>query len=410
MHTIKKIVLFLLLFISNPSFAFPEYNLTEGVTPVSHDIYNLHMTIFWICVVIGTAVFSVITYSLIYHRKSRGAKAAHFHEHFWVEITWTIIPFLILVAMAIPATRVLLHMNDFAQPDLTIQVTGFQWKWRYDYLDQNIHFFSNISTPYNQMHGSEPKGPDYLREVDHPLVVPIHKKIRFLITSNDVIHGWWVPDLGVKHDAIPGFIYEAWARINKPGIYRGQCSKLCGLNHGFMPIVVIAMDEKDFDAWIIQQKGGTSPTPAPNTSPAPSATSSEKSPAVASKTSQKTPLPATAAAPTAPAAGKKITMDEAMKHGEQIFLGTCAACHKPDGTGSPPVFPALKGSKIATGPIDAHINTVLNGKSGTAMQAFRDQFSDDDLAAVITYERNAFGNNTGTIVQPADITAAKAKK
>lgn len=397
MHTIKKMALLLLLVFSNPGFAFPEYNLTEGVTPVSHDIYNLHMTIFWICVAIGIAVFGVITYSIIYHRKSRGVKAAHFHEHLWVEITWTIIPFFILVSMAIPATRVLLHMNDFAQPDLTVQVTGFQWKWRYDYLDQNIHFFSNLSTPYNQMHGSAPKDPDYLREVDHPLVVPIHKKIRFLITSNDVIHGWWVPDLGVKHDAIPGFIYEAWARINKPGVYRGQCSKLCGLNHGYMPIVVVAMDEKNFDAWVAQQKGGAAPpTPTPNAPAVPTEPSSTSA----------TTAPA---APT-PSSGKKVTLDEEMKRGEQIYLTTCAACHKPDGTGSPPVFPALKGSKIATGPVDQHIHIVLHGKPGTAMQAFSEQFSDEDLAAIITYERNAFGNNTGTIVQPADITAAKAKK
>lgn len=362
-------------------------NLTEGVTPASHAIYDLHMTIFWICMVIGVVVFGIMLYAMLYHRKSQGRKAAHFHEHFWLEITWTIIPFIILIGMAIPATRVLINLNDTTQSDITIKVTGSQWKWHYDYLDQGIRFYSSLSTPYDQMHGKAPKNEYYLREVDHPIVVPIHKKIRFLITSNDVIHSWWVPDLGVKHDAVPGFIFETWTRINRPGIYRGQCSELCGLNHGFMPIVVIATTEQEFESWVAQQKGLTKPAP---TTP------------IALK------QPEQSAAPIAPPTDKS-TLDDVMKRGEQIYLGTCAVCHKPDGTGSPPVFPALKEGKIATGSIDQHIDTVLNGKPGTAMQRFQDQFTDEELAAVITYERNAFGNHTGDLIQPAVIKAAREK-
>jgi cytochrome c oxidase subunit 2 len=365
-----------------------QINLTEGVTPVSHDIYDLHMTVFWVCVVIGILVFGVMIYSILYHRKSLGVKPAQFHEHLWVELTWTIIPFLILVLLAIPGTRVLLHMNDTAQPDLTIKVTGYQWKWRYEYLDNGIQFFSNISTPLAERQGLAPKGENYLREVDHPLVLPIHKKIRFLVTATDVIHAWWVPDFGVKRDAVPGFISEVWARINRPGIYHGQCAELCGINHAFMPIVVIALPEKAFDAWVAQQKGLLLPA-APVT------------PAVPARPGTKPP--------PAPAA-QKIALADLMKQGEHVYQSACAVCHKPDGTGSPPVFPALKGSKIVAGPVIAHIAIVLHGKLGTAMQAFDNQLNDKDLAAVITYERNTFGNNTGATVQPDDITAAKTKK
>ncbi len=380
-----------LFFASSAAFADFQLNLTEGVTPVSHDIYGLHMTIFWICVVIGIIVFGVMLYSIIYHRKAPGKKPAHFHSHLWLEITWTIIPFFILVAMAIPAIKVLTHMHDVNQPDLSIKITGYQWKWRYEYLNLGINFFSNIATPYDQIHGNAKKGPDYLREVDHPLVVPIHKKIRFLITSNDVIHGWWVTDLGVKQDAIPGYINENWARINRPGIYRGQCSKLCGLNHAYMPIVVIALPEKDFNNWVALQKNGNVAPPVIST-PKPDV----------SKTVIQTPQT------TSPA--KQTTLAESMKHGEQVYLGMCATCHKPDGSGTPPVFPALKGSPVATGPVEKHIDTVLNGRPGTAMQAFKEQYSDEELAAVITYERNAFGNNMGTVVQPGDIAVARGKK
>jgi cytochrome c oxidase subunit 2 len=386
---IKRAAQFSLFLASCKAYAEDPFNLTEGVSPLSHDIYHLHMIIFWVCVAIGLVVFGVMIYSILFHRKSMGAKAAQFHEHLWLELTWTLIPILILVAIAIPATRVLIHMHDFSKPDLSIKVTGYQWRWRYEYLDLGINFFSNNATPLNEMQGKAPKGPYYLREVDHPLVVPIHKKIRFLITSNDVIHGWWVPDLGVKQDTIPGFINAAWTRINRPGIYRGQCSKLCGLNHAFMPIVVIAVTEKEFDAWVAQQKGIAVPA-------APAPASEKTAPEI---------LPAKPAAETA----KKLTLPELMKKGEPLYQGLCATCHKADGTGMPPVFPAMKNSKIVLGPVEKHIDIVLHGKPGTAMQAFKDQYSDEELAAIITYERNAFGNNTNTLVQPADITAAKQK-
>lgn len=364
--------LFSLLVASSAACAETTLNLTPGVSPISHDVYELHMTVFWICVVIGVLVFGVMFYAMFYHRKSRGAKAADFHSHPWLEIGWTIVPVLILILMAIPATKVLFNMNNEAQEDLTIKITGYQWKWRYEYLEDNIAFFSNLSTPLEQIHNLAPKSPHYLREVDHPMVVPIHKKIRFLITSNDVNHAWWVPDLGVKRDAVSGFINEAWTIIDKPGTYRGQCAELCGINHAFMPIVVIATTEQGYKDWVAKQKG--------------QATQGEAD------------------------TNRTWTKDELMKHGEQVYAHICAACHQPGGVGLPPTFPALKGSKVATGPIAGHIDTVFNGRTGTAMQAFKNQLSDVDLASVITYERNAFGNNTNTMVQPIQIKALRDGK
>lgn len=447
--------LFGLFFASAAAHSSWDLNLTPGVTPNSHDIYDLHMTIFWICVGIGIVVFGTMMYSIIHHRKSKGAKPAQFHEHLWVELTWTIIPFIILIIMAIPATKVLIHMRDTSLSELTVKITGFQWKWNYEYIDNGIKFFSNNATPYEQMQNKAPKSADYLRTVDHPLVLPIHKKIRFLITSNDVIHAWWVPDLGVKQDAIPGYINEAWARINRPGTYHGQCAELCGMNHAYMPIVVIAMAQKDYDNWVLQQKGGTAaqapavpvpatttstpattpasapattapnttapvnpgaPAPAattaaPRTAPAPAATTAAPATAPAQPSTQTAPSAATTAAPSAaPAAppAQKLTKEQQMQQGEKVFMGTCATCHQATGEGMPPVYPALKGSPIATGPLPAHLNRVLFGKPGTAMQAFKDQFSDEELAAVITFERNSWGNS-GDVVQPADVQAAKAK-
>jgi len=362
-----------LLFISSSAFATEsQYNMPRGVTPISHEIHSLHMIIFWICVVIGIVVFGVLFYSLIMHRKSRGYKAAQFHEHPVLEVAWAIIPFIILVAMAVPATTVLMRMEDYRNSEITIKVTGYQWKWKYEYLDQGISFFSSLATPMNQIHNKTPKSEWYLLEVDHPLVVPINKKIRLLITSNDVIHSWWVPELGIKRDAIPGFIHEAWAIIEKPGIYRGQCAELCGVNHAFMPIVIEAKTDLDFQKWVTLQKPG-----------------------------QPAQIPVLT--------GKNWTKDELMKRGEQAYEKTCAVCHKSDGLGMPPTFPALKGSKIATGPIAAHINIVLNGKPGTTMQAFGSQLTDNDIAAIITYERNAWGNSTGDVIQPKDIADAKKK-
>jgi cytochrome c oxidase subunit 2 len=365
----KFFISLVLLLITPLASADWQMNMPVGATPVSHDVFALHMAAFWICVGIAIIVFGVMLYALIYHRKSAGHQAAHFHEHLTLEIVWAIIPFLILIAMAIPATKILMNMNDESKSEVTIKITGYQWKWKYEYLDQGISYFSNLSTPQDQLNNQAAKGQWYLLEVDKPLVIPIHKKIRFLMTANDVIHSWWVPALGIKRDALPGFINEAWALVETPGTYRGQCAELCGTNHGFMPIVVQAVSEDDFNKWVAQQTG-------------------QKAQAAAQAT-------------------QKMTKDQLMALGEKAYNTTCAVCHKPDGVGMPPVFPALKGSKIATGPIKDHINIVLNGKPGTAMQAFGSQLSDTDIAAIVTYERNAWGNNTGDVVQPSDITAAR---
>lgn len=364
--------LFALLAASSAGYADTTLNLTSGVSPISHDVYELHMTVFWICVVIGVLVFGAMFYAIFYHRKSRGAKPANFHSHPVLEVTWTILPIIILVLMAVPATKVLLNMNDEAKEDMTVKITGYQWKWHYDYMEDGVSFYSNLSTPYDQINGGAPKTENYLREVDHPLVVPIHKKIRFLITSNDVNHAWWVPDFGVKRDAISGFINEAWTVIDKPGTYYGQCAELCGVNHAFMPIVVVAVTEQGYRDWVAKQKG--------------QATAGEAE------------------------TNRAWTKDELMEHGEKVYDHICSACHQPGGVGLPPTFPALKGSKVAIGPIEKHIETVMNGVSGTAMQAFKNQLSDVEIASIVTYERNAFGNNTGTMVQPIQIKAYREGK
>lgn len=364
--------LFSLLAASTAVKADMALNMPQGVSPISHDIYDLHMTVFWICVAIGIVVFGMMFYAIIYHRKSRGAKPAEFHSHPILEITWTIVPVLLLIAMAIPATKVLLNMNNADKVDITIKATGYQWKWHYDYIEDGVSFFSNLSTPLDQMQNKAPKGENYLREVDHPIVVPIHKKIRFLITSNDVNHAWWVPDLGIKRDAISGFINESWTVINKPGTYRGQCAELCGINHAFMPIVVVAVPEQAYKDWVAKQKG--------------EATQGDVD------------------------VNKVWTMQDLMKKGEETYNRICSACHQPGGTGLPPNYPALKGGPIPIGPIAPHVNIVFNGKSGTAMQAFKNQLSDTELAAVVTYERNAWGNNKGDLVQPAQIKALRDGK
>lgn len=364
--------LFALLTASSAVYADTTLNLTRGVSPISRDVYDLHMTVFWICVVIGILVFGAMFYSFIFHRKSRGAVAAKFHSHPYLEITWTVIPALILLVMAIPATKVLLNMNNLEKETVTIKVTGYQWKWHYEYLEDGVSFFSNLSTPIAQMRNQEPKGEFYLREVDHPIVVPIHKKVRFLVTSNDVNHSWWVPDLAIKRDALAGFINEAWTIITKPGTYRGACAELCGINHAFMPIVVVATTDQGFKDWVAQQKG--------------QATQGEAE------------------------TNKEWTLQDLIKNGEQVYGRVCAACHQPSGLGMPPTFPPLKGSKIATGQVADHINIVFNGKSGTAMQAFKGQLNDVELASVITYERNAFGNSTGSLVQPIHIKALRSGK
>ncbi|WOT05427.1 cytochrome c oxidase subunit II [Shewanella youngdeokensis] len=345
-------------------------NMTEGVTEISGQVYNLHMIILYICCAIGIVVFGVMIYAMINHRKSKGAIAANFHESTKVEILWTVVPFIILIIMAIPATKTLIAMEDPSDADLTIKITGSQWKWHYSYFDKDIEFYSLMSTPREQIEGTEAKGEHYLLEVDKHLVLPINRKIRFLMTSEDVIHSWWVPAFAVKKDANPGFINEAWTRIDEPGIYRGQCAELCGKDHGFMPIVVEAVSEADFEQWLLDQKQ----------------------------------LAANAKAAAEAALTQTLSLDELMAQGEQIYMAQCAACHQPNGAGLPGVFPSLIGSPLIKGPVAAHIDIVANGKPGTAMQAFAKQLTAQQIAAVVTYERNAWGNNSGDTVQAADVS------
>ncbi|SDK15933.1 cytochrome c oxidase subunit 2 [Ferrimonas sediminum] len=352
-----------------------DYNLTPGVTAISERVYGLHMTIFYICCAIAAVVFGVMLYSLIAHRKSKGAVPANFHESTKIEILWTVIPFIILIVMAVPATKTLVAMEDPSQSDLTIQITGSQWKWHYKYFDQGVEFFSLLSTPQSQISDAEAKGENYLLEVDKPLVIPANRKVRFLMTSDDVIHSWWVPAFAVKKDANPGFINEAWTRVDKPGTYRGQCAELCGKDHGFMPVVVEVLPEAEFDLWLAEQQGAA----------------------------------AAAAKAETEALSQTLTLEESMTLGEQVYLSRCAACHMPNGAGLQGVFPALKDSPIALGEVAAHIDIVVHGKAGTAMQAFAAQLTNKELAAVVTYERNAWGNDTGDVVQTADVAASKGQ-
>jgi cytochrome c oxidase subunit 2 len=344
-------------------------NFPKPVTTVAQDILTLHNTILIICLVIFVIVFGVMFYALLMHRKSRGHKAAEFHDNVVLEAIWTVVPFVILIGMAIPSTAVLLKMDDTSQSELTVKITGYQWKWKYEYLDQDLSFFSNLTTPRAQIENKEKKGENYLLEVDNPLVLPVGKKVRFLMTANDVIHAWWAPQLGVKKDAIPGFINESWTLINEAGTYTGQCVELCGKDHGFMPVVVQAVSQADFDKWVVAQKDK-------------------------------------ARADAAAAASRNFTKDELLERGTKVYGANCAVCHGANGEGVA-TFPKLAGSKVAKGPAAGHTNIVLNGKPGTAMQAFGAQLNDLDLAAVITYERNAFGNNTGDVVQPSQVKAAR---
>ena len=365
---IKKLAVFL-LFIAPSTYADWQLNLREGVTEISRSVYSLHMIIFWICVVIAVVVFGVMLWSVIYHRKSRGAKAQNFHENVYVEIAWTIVPILILVGMAVPATATLKKMYDASESDIDIQVTGYQWKWRYQYLESGVDFFSSLATPAEQIQGESEKTENYLLEVDNPLVIPVGKKVRFLITANDVIHSWWVPDFAVKKDAIPGFINESWVKAEQVGIYRGQCAELCGKDHGFMPIVVEVKSQEDYQVWLKGQQ--------------------------------------LAQAEKAKSAEKRWTLDELMVTGKEVYTKSCAACHQANGEGIPGAFPALKGSPLVQGDPAAHIEVVMNGKAGTAMQAFRDQLSATEMAAVITYERNAWGDSLGDIISPSQIAKLK---
>jgi cytochrome c oxidase subunit 2 len=354
-----------------------QVNMSTGVseagaviTDLGVEIYDLHMLIFWICVVIGIGVFGVMLYSIYAHRKSKGAEPSQFHEHTGVEIAWTIVPFFILIGMAVPATSTLLEVYDNDDAEMSILVTGYQWKWKYEYLDadgENVVFFSNLATSQEQIYNTDTKGENYLLEVDEPLVIPVDTKVRFLITANDVIHSWWVPEIAVKRDAIPGFINEAWTRVLAEGVYRGQCTELCGAYHGFMPVEVHVVGQDEFDDWMAAKKG--------------------------------------AAAADAALAATELSVDELMARGEDVYNASCLACHGANGEGG--LGNAIAGSAIAMGGLDSHLNVIVNGVAGTAMQAFGAQLSDVDVAAVTTYQRNAFGNNTGDVVQASDVVSYK---
>lgn len=351
-----------------------QFNLQPPQAPIAREIYDLHTLIMWIILAIFVVVFGMMTIAIVKHRKSVGHQAQQFHENTTVEIVWTIIPFVILIGMAYPATKTVIAMKDTSNPDITIKATGYQWKWGYEYLQEGVSFYATLATPRDQIDGHNVdarwKNPNYLLEVDNPVVVPIGKKVRVIMTANDVIHAWWVPALGVKQDAIPGFVRDSWFRAEKVGTYRGQCAELCGKDHGFMPIVVEVVEPEKYAQWVAAQKQKSATTAA------------------------------------APEPGKQWTLDELKAQGEKVYSANCVACHQATGMGLPGTFPALSGSKTATGPKADHVSTVLNGRPGTAMASFK-QLSDVEIAAVVTYERNSWGNKTGDMVTPDDVKALR---
>ena len=374
----------LVALISLPAMASYDVNIPQPASPIADQIYGLHMYILWVCATIFVVVFGMMFYSIFKFRKSNGAKPdVNFHESTLIEIIWTIIPFIILIAIAVPATKTVLQMKDTSNPDMTIKVTGFQWGWRYDYNAENFGFYSNLSTPWSQIGQpgtapTEAKGKDYLLEVDNALVVPVGKRIRLLITSNDVIHGWYVPQLGINQYGIPGFIKDVWFTAESVGTFKGQCSQICGKLHGYMPIAVIVKSETDYAKWVEESRAKWSTNAL------------------------------TAVAPAAPPEddGKTFTMAEAKDKGEKIYAANCVACHQANGKGLPPAFPSLAGSKTVLGTSDQQINVLLNGRAGTAMQSFA-RLSNSEIATVITYTKNSFGNSVGKVIQPADIKAAR---
>lgn len=349
-----------------------DENMRIGVTDVSHRVYDLHMLSLWICVAIGVVVFGVMFYSIFAHRKSRGAVASHFHESTKLEIAWTVAPFVILLFMAIPATKVLTDIYDADDAALDVRITGYQWKWKYSYPKEGVEFFSSLRTPRDEINNLAPKGENYLLDVDEPLVIPAGQKVRFLVTAADVIHSWWMPDFSVKKDAIPGFVNETWTMVPEPGVYRGQCTELCGKDHGFMPIVVRVLPQDEFNSWLATRKEE--------------------------------------AAKERELMSQSFTMEQTMERGKGVYEKACASCHQPNGEGIAGAFPALKGSALAMGPMEGHLDIVVHGKAGTAMAAFGAQLSEVDMAAVITYERNAWGNNVGDMLQPIDVANFKKGK
>ena len=347
-----------------------QLNFQPPVTAIASDIYQLHTLMMVICVVIFLAVFGVMFYSILKHRKSLGHKAASFHESTTVEIAWTVVPFIIVILMALPATKTVVAMKDTSNADITIKATGMQWKWGYDYIKgegEGIAYYSALATPRDQIHEGATKGNNYLIEVDNPLVVPVNKKIRIVTTANDVIHAWGVPALGVKQDAIPGFVRDTWFKAEKVGTYRGNCYELCGKEHAFMPIVVNVLSEADYAKWVADKKKGSSAG--------------------------------------AEDANKALTLAELNAKGAAVYASNCVACHQDSGKGVPGAFPALDGSKVVNGPKGDQIAMLLNGKN--AMPSWK-TLSDTEIAAVITYTRNHWSNKAGqNMVQAAEVLAAR---
>ncbi|MCZ6537793.1 MAG: cytochrome c oxidase subunit II [Gammaproteobacteria bacterium] len=372
----KITTLLTLMIVAPTAFADMVLNLRRGVTDISQTVYELHMLILWACVAIAIVVFGVMIVSIILHRRSRGAEAAKFSHSTKAELVWTIIPVIILIWMAVPAAKTLVVMEDFRDSEMTIKVTGYQWRWHYAYLGTDVDFFSSLARSSNiarQLRsGVDPFSvQNYLLDVDKPLVVPVDTKIRVLITANDVLHSWWMPSFGVKKDAIPGFINEVWFKANETGTYRGQCAELCGRGHGFMPIVVDVLSKQDYAAWIDAKGRGETVAMVESTTDA-------EAPAVAGELS-----------------------------GEELYNVSCSACHQANGQGLPPAFPSLVDSAMVNGPVANHIDIVMNGRVGTAMIGFSTQLGDAELAAIINYERNAWGLNSGDTVQASDIAAAR---
>jgi len=349
-------------------------NMTRGITDISNEVFELHMLIFWICVAIGALVFAVMFYSMWAHTKKKNPVPATFHENHKLEIAWTIIPFLILIAMAVPASKTLVKIYDDEAGDINIQVTGYQWKWQYKYLEDDVSFFSNLSTDLDEIYNLVPKGENYLQEVDEMVVIPAGKKVRFLITANDVIHSWWVPAFAIKQDAIPGFVNTAWTVVDTPGIYRGKCTELCGKNHGFMPIVVKVVEQEEYDLWVDNKR--------------------QEAIKLAELTT------------------KDWSTEELVQRGQEVYEVNCVSCHMTDGQGISGIFPALAGSEIALYDKDRHIEILMEGVQGAAMNSF-DYLSEVELAAVITYSRQAWGNaekGDGEVVVPKDIVEYKEPK
>jgi len=390
----KSVISFMAILLTSwagKAYAAYQFNLQPPETFIARQIYDLHTLILLVCLAIFVVVFGFMFYSIIKHRKSSGREAAHFHQNLKVEILWTVIPFFILVGMAYPTTKTILEMKDTSESDMTIKVTGHQWTWQYEYLGEGVRYSSNLATTQDQIDNKAEKSAQYLLEVDKPMVVPAGKKVRLLLTAEDVIHSWWVPSFGVKQDAIPGFIKDSWIRVEKPGIYRGQCAELCGVGHGYMPIVVEVMAPEHYTAWLAEQKAAVAASEA--------------------------------------AANKTLSLDELKTQGEKVFMTNCAVCHQQNGAGMAGAFPPLingaafsgnsaqnarleglgfwKDGKIVMGPKEQHIKIVLNGITGTVMPAFGKQLSDLDIAAVISYERNSWGNQTGDSIQPADVAALR---